>query len=213
MLAYFLAMALPGLPPLPKSLSVLISNDQQHRARVSAENNAKSSTVTNRTRELMAQFQSSDRPQPSARGVPPPAPPRPSRLSASPLKGTTGPTPAPKPLMKPPQQNFRKFDSQMGQLRREMDGLRQMDLSLLYQLWSLNDSIQEYKQVVEAERAWESEALYSDATMDEIYERGPPCGNGDNYSGNSSRDASRIYDSIYENSGSTSSIDYSSFKK
>ncbi len=29
------------------------------------------------------------------------------------------------------------------------DGLRQMDLSLLYQLWSLNESIQEYKQMME----------------------------------------------------------------
>ncbi|XP_076065584.1 uncharacterized protein LOC143039433 [Oratosquilla oratoria] len=40
------------------------------------------------------------------------------------------------------------LDSQLALLRKEMVGLRQLDMSLLCQLWSLNESIQEFKQMI-----------------------------------------------------------------
>ncbi|XP_071518873.1 uncharacterized protein [Panulirus ornatus] len=40
------------------------------------------------------------------------------------------------------------LDSQLAVLRKEMVGLRQLDMSLLCQLWSLNESIQEFKQLI-----------------------------------------------------------------
>ncbi|XP_077522891.1 uncharacterized protein LOC144133579 [Amblyomma americanum] len=42
-----------------------------------------------------------------------------------------------------------RLDAQLAILRKEMVGLRQMDMSLLCQLWSLNESIQEYKQALQ----------------------------------------------------------------
>ncbi|XP_023239173.1 protein FAM89A-like isoform X2 [Centruroides sculpturatus] len=42
-----------------------------------------------------------------------------------------------------------RLDAQLALLRKEMVGLRQLDMSLLCQLWSLNESIQEYKQLLQ----------------------------------------------------------------
>lgn len=42
-----------------------------------------------------------------------------------------------------------RLDAQLALLRKEMVGLRQLDMSLLCQLWSLNESIQEYKQALQ----------------------------------------------------------------
>lgn len=42
-----------------------------------------------------------------------------------------------------------RLDAQLAVLRKEMVGLRQLDMSLLCQLWSLNESIQEYKQALQ----------------------------------------------------------------
>ncbi|KAK3879402.1 hypothetical protein Pcinc_016022 [Petrolisthes cinctipes] len=50
----------------------------------------------------------------------------------------------PPPLQRRPS----NLDSQLAILRREMVGLRQLDMSLLCQLWSLNESIQEVKQLI-----------------------------------------------------------------
>jgi len=41
------------------------------------------------------------------------------------------------------------LDAQLAILRKEMFGLRQLDLSLLSQLWSLNESIQEFRQLLQ----------------------------------------------------------------
>ncbi|CAN8031331.1 unnamed protein product [Ixodes persulcatus] len=56
-----------------------------------------------------------------------------------------------------------RLDAQLALLRKEMVGLRQLDMSLLCQLWSLNESIQEYKQVLQdrSPTAW-------DATPDDL---------------------------------------------
>ncbi|CAN7999768.1 unnamed protein product [Ixodes hexagonus] len=50
-----------------------------------------------------------------------------------------------------------RLDAQLALLRKEMVGLRQLDMSLLCQLWSLNESIQEYKQAVQdrSPTAWD----------------------------------------------------------
>ncbi|KAF8793846.1 leucine repeat adapter protein 25-like [Argiope bruennichi] len=42
-----------------------------------------------------------------------------------------------------------RLDVQLALLRKEMVGLRQLDMSLLCQLWSLNESIHEYKQLLQ----------------------------------------------------------------
>ncbi|XP_016951230.1 uncharacterized protein LOC108025321 isoform X7 [Drosophila biarmipes] len=41
------------------------------------------------------------------------------------------------------------LDAQIATLRKEMHGLRQLDLSLLSQLWVLNESIQEFRALIE----------------------------------------------------------------
>ncbi|XP_054082192.1 probable serine/threonine-protein kinase DDB_G0278845 [Zeugodacus cucurbitae] len=43
------------------------------------------------------------------------------------------------------------LDTQLAILRKEMYGLRQLDLSLLSQLWALNDSIQEFRTMLESQ--------------------------------------------------------------
>ncbi|XP_002730723.1 protein FAM89A-like [Saccoglossus kowalevskii] len=53
-----------------------------------------------------------------------------------------GRDPKDKRALKPPPGNL---DAALAILRKEMVGLRQLDMSLLCQLWSLNESIQEYK--------------------------------------------------------------------
>ncbi|GIY31723.1 leucine repeat adapter protein 25 [Caerostris darwini] len=49
----------------------------------------------------------------------------------------------------PTQNRAGRLDVQLALLRKEMVGLRQLDMSLLCQLWSLNESIHEYKQLLQ----------------------------------------------------------------
>ncbi|XP_054706107.1 protein FAM89A-like [Uloborus diversus] len=49
----------------------------------------------------------------------------------------------------PTQSRSGRLDVQLALLRKEMVGLRQLDMSLLCQLWSLNESIHEYKQLLQ----------------------------------------------------------------
>ncbi|XP_071963266.1 protein FAM89A-like [Antedon mediterranea] len=48
-------------------------------------------------------------------------------------------------------------DAGLALLRKEMVGLRQLDMSLLCQLWSLHESIQEYKMMLSAEAEMEDD--------------------------------------------------------
>jgi len=73
---------------------------------------------------------------------------------------------------------FSGLDSQLGFLRKEIVGLRQMDMDLLVQLWSLNESIQEYKTVVEERQSrhssmsphsWMEQEGDTDGESDEYY--------------------------------------------
>ncbi|XP_063172899.1 leucine repeat adapter protein 25 [Candoia aspera] len=51
----------------------------------------------------------------------------------------------PPPPPPPPRARPANLDAALAVLRKEMVGLRQLDMSLLCQLWSLYESIQEYK--------------------------------------------------------------------
>ncbi|KAL9900467.1 uncharacterized protein ACN427_007673 [Glossina fuscipes fuscipes] len=53
-----------------------------------------------------------------------------------------------------------KLDNQIATLRKEMFGLRQLDISLLSQLWALNDSIQEFRTLIQ-DQEQEEEDIYS----------------------------------------------------
>ncbi|KAI8130085.1 FAM89B-like [Lucilia cuprina] len=53
-----------------------------------------------------------------------------------------------------------KLDTQIATLRKEMFGLRQLDLSLLSQLWALNDSIQEFRTMIQ-EQEQDDDETYS----------------------------------------------------
>ncbi|XP_063429555.1 leucine repeat adapter protein 25-like [Mytilus trossulus] len=55
---------------------------------------------------------------------------------------------------------FSRLNVALNRLKDEMVGLRQLDMSLLSQLWSLNDAIQDYKAVVQ-ERCSETNSEYS----------------------------------------------------
>ncbi|KAJ6649027.1 Anaphase-promoting complex subunit 11, partial [Pseudolycoriella hygida] len=92
-------MSLPGLPPLPKSLSTL------ETAGAHTNNSSNFGSIE------------------SQRGV-------------SPINRKTS-----------------TLDTQLAILRREMFGLRQLDLSLLSQLWALNESIQEFRAIIQEQEA------------------------------------------------------------
>lgn len=76
---------------------------------------------------------------------PPPPPTRSSsktqRGGKTPIQSSSRPS--------PPARQLTTLDTQLAILRREMFGLRQLDLSLLAQLWSLNESIQEFRQLLQ----------------------------------------------------------------
>ncbi|XP_046472067.1 uncharacterized protein [Neodiprion pinetum] len=75
-------------------------------------------------------------------------PPPPARSSSRPQRGArTSPGVGGRPS--PQGRQLTTLDTQLAKLRREMFGLRQLDLSLLSQLWSLNESIQEFRQLLQ----------------------------------------------------------------
>ncbi|KAL1463718.1 hypothetical protein WDU94_015444 [Cyamophila willieti] len=87
---------------------------------------------------------------------PPPAPTRPMRLPPPPPPPTGG-TPHSSSSSSTPSSSSRKtspitstLDTKLAILRKEMYGLRQLDLTLLSQLWTLNESIQEFRALQDA---------------------------------------------------------------
>ncbi|XP_022103224.1 protein FAM89A-like [Acanthaster planci] len=127
-------MDTPGLPPLPKSLSSLLnanSGTWRETLRIQAHKNMiqdnLSSSKTGQGTEEENSLSSSSLSSGATVGKGPPKRGRPKRVSV-------------------PQGNL---DGALAMLRKEMVGLRQLDMSLLGQLWSLYESIQEYKVVVE----------------------------------------------------------------
>ncbi|XP_012252620.2 uncharacterized protein LOC105684087 [Athalia rosae] len=74
-------------------------------------------------------------------------PPPPARSSSKPQRGARGAPGGGRPSTQGRQ--LTTLDGQLATLRREMFGLRQLDLSLLSQLWSLNESIQEFRHLLQ----------------------------------------------------------------
>ncbi|XP_054265397.1 protein FAM89A-like isoform X2 [Macrosteles quadrilineatus] len=66
------------------------------------------------------------------------------------IPSTPPPPPPSEPKKQLPQRKMTTLDTQLAILRKEMFSLRELDLSLLSQLWSLNESIQEFRQMQEA---------------------------------------------------------------
>ncbi|KAL1139801.1 hypothetical protein AAG570_006778, partial [Ranatra chinensis] len=78
------------------------------------------------------------------------------------------PPPAPRQPPPPPPRKQTKLDVQLARLRKEMYSLRELDLSLLSQLWSVNEAIQELRAMQELL------SPSSDADDDAIYSNLPP---------------------------------------
>ncbi|CAB3373367.1 Hypothetical predicted protein [Cloeon dipterum] len=114
------------------------------------------------------------RPIPPPRNPPPapprnPPPPRPSQKRHAPAP------PVPPPpiglqhqssssrLQVNPIRVTSSLDAQLAVLRQEMVGLRQLDLSLLSQLWALNENIQEFRAMLQEQ----DEATLSPPSADE----------------------------------------------
>ncbi|XP_015591528.2 leucine repeat adapter protein 25-like isoform X2 [Cephus cinctus] len=100
-------------------------------------------------------------------------PPPPARSSSKSQRVTKQVQPGSRPL--PPTRQLTTLDTQLAILRREMFGLRQLDLSLLSQLWSLNESIQEFRQLLqEQEDRAPSPSPSSEEGDDTSYSSHPP---------------------------------------
>ncbi|XP_043270095.1 uncharacterized protein [Venturia canescens] len=102
---------------------------------------------------------------------PPPPPTRSSSKTPKNVKSTqpSGSRPS------PPGRQLTTLDTQLAILRKEMFGLRQLDLSLLSQLWSLNESIQEFRQLLqEQEDRAPSPSPSSEEGDDTSYGSHPP---------------------------------------
>jgi hypothetical protein len=109
-------MSLPGLPPLPKSLSGVELTQQQLQQQINQSNN-----YHHAIQQQQSQLNSFD----SQRSL--------TSSSSSSISRKTNSS----------------LDNQLAILRREMYGLRQLDLSLLSQLWALNESIQEFRTIIQ----------------------------------------------------------------
>ncbi|XP_015122252.1 uncharacterized protein DDB_G0284459 [Diachasma alloeum] len=103
-----------------------------------------------------------------------PPPPPPTRSSSKTSKGNKPPQQSGS-RPSPPSRQLTTLDTQLAILRKEMFGLRQLDLSLLSQLWSLNESIQEFRQLLqEQEDRAPSSSPSSEDGEDSGYHRHPP---------------------------------------
>ncbi|EFN69968.1 hypothetical protein EAG_14311 [Camponotus floridanus] len=107
----------------------------------------------------------------SGRGESGEPPPPPTRSSSKSQRGGKPSSSRPSP----PARQLTTLDTQLAVLRREMFGLRQLDLSLLSQLWSLNESIQEFRQLLqEQEDRAPSPSPSSEEGDDTSYGTHPP---------------------------------------
>ncbi|XP_055680668.1 leucine repeat adapter protein 25-like isoform X2 [Lutzomyia longipalpis] len=126
-------MSLPGLPPLPKSLSGFdLTAAQQRLYQNECLGGGLKATST------------------STRGTPTTATSTPN--SNNPSLGDDSTSGAAQHLdISPVDSRKSTLDTQLDILRREMIDLRQLDLSLLSQLWALNKSIQEFRTMLQEE--------------------------------------------------------------
>lgn len=98
------------------------------------------------------------------------------------------PPPGPRQPPPPPPRKQTKLDVQLARLRKEMYSLRELDLSLLSQLWSLNESLQEFRAMQEMF------SPHSDPEEDALYSNLPPLHEGTYpLSSSSSRSSNNAY--------------------
>ncbi|EDW39325.1 GL14036 [Drosophila persimilis] len=147
-------ISISALPPLPKSLigfnkllgsdsGLLLSDGEAVEAPPAAPerlNNNNNNNNTTATLEIITPSNvcANGNTTVTTTSASPPA-------SAAKTKATTTVSPA----KESPHLNASTLDDQIATLRKEMNGLRQLDLSLLSQLWVLNESIQEFRAMIE----------------------------------------------------------------
>ncbi|XP_016985589.1 uncharacterized protein LOC108049063 isoform X3 [Drosophila rhopaloa] len=137
------------LPPLPKSLigfNKLLCSDSGLLSDVEGNNN--SSEISQKPNNSFALEIQDDNENGNDKSLP-----------SSPIGNTAIPPMTAKSEAKSPSLSAKgnpqaveagsTLDAQIATLRKEMNGLRQLDLSLLSQLWVLNESIQEFRALIE----------------------------------------------------------------
>ncbi|XP_026838852.1 uncharacterized protein LOC6554477 isoform X3 [Drosophila erecta] len=156
------------LPPLPKSLigfNKLLCSDSGLLSDVEGNNN---SSETGRKPSDTQAGELQDTQEPATD----------KSLPSSPNGNTSRPPIAPQSEAKSPSLSAKgnpqaveagsTLDAQIATLRKEMNGLRQLDLSLLSQLWVLNESIQEFRALIEdQENEDEDDEMENGNEMDE----------------------------------------------
>ncbi|KAH8268587.1 hypothetical protein KR026_009678 [Drosophila bipectinata] len=159
------------LPPLPKSLigfNKLLCSDSGLLSDVEGNNNNNSNNTCSEINQkpndnLDSNENASDKSTPASpngnQGVP--ALETEATTTCSPAKGSPQVVEAGSTL-----------DAQIATLRKEMNGLRQLDLSLLSQLWVLNESIQEFRALIEEQENEDEDD--EDDNLNEVDEDGNP---------------------------------------
>lgn len=141
--------SLQGLPPLPKSLSGLLNFsssqwrelERLHTMRTMIQQDMSRSSLIHTHHHVPSHART--RRSTSVQGGE--RPPLQADIPVGPSSGSRGGQESGDPWLG----RTSRLDAQLALLRKEMVGLRQLDMSLLCQLWSLNESIQEYKQALQ----------------------------------------------------------------
>ncbi|XP_060068453.1 protein FAM89A-like [Ylistrum balloti] len=151
---------LPGLPPLPKCFSDVV-NIHVNSSLTSFEEKEEESTLGGSISDTEVSSLSSPMSQPDRSVL---------RDGDTDLQGNASSTdsnvdsavqsPEDQPSGSEEMSPFVKLNTALSTLKNEMAGLRELDVSLLCQLWSLNDAIQEYKVAVQ-DRYSETNSEYS----------------------------------------------------
>ncbi|KAH8406608.1 hypothetical protein KR215_009439, partial [Drosophila sulfurigaster] len=136
-------MSISGLPPLPKSLSgfnKLLGSDSGLLSDVEVQQELES--INNNSNKNNNNNDDNNKENESGNKL---ASQKENNTKATAITTTTTVTSSPAKI----NVTGSTLDAQIATLRKEMYGLRQLDLSLLSQLWALNDSIQEFRTMIE----------------------------------------------------------------
>ncbi|XP_046355893.1 leucine repeat adapter protein 25-like [Haliotis rufescens] len=121
---------IPGLPPLPRCFSGLLGSDSSQWRETEKMHTLKANLLEELAQESLCESDQGDS------GTPPTS------------NGVNGEVESPSSTPHPVS-SFSRLNASLTTLRREMVDLRQLDMSLLCQLWSLHEAIQEYKVVMQ----------------------------------------------------------------
>ncbi|XP_033735657.1 leucine repeat adapter protein 25-like [Pecten maximus] len=153
---------LPGLPPLPKCFSDVVNINP---SLTSFEEKEEESTLGGSISDTEVSSLSSPMSQPDGRDsiLRDSDTDHDLRCNASSTSSNVDSavqSPEDQPSGSEEMSPFVKLNTALSTLKNEMAGLRELDVSLLCQLWSLNDAIQEYKVAVQ-DRYSETNSEYS----------------------------------------------------